>query len=192
MYADVQDVQKLFKSIKAFAESVTGTAQIIESDYQTDGATETSTWNNVNGTFNTVPVEELDLVSDPVANGVTGRRIRFRFRFETDDNTKTPRMKATLAEMLGSVAQKYSYSWRFKVEDFEDDLLQVRSGDRAETKATQLETWATNPTALTFRHQHSPFDSKTVKLISLELDPLEIDPNGQREKLTGSLTVIEI
>ena len=101
-------------------------------------------------------------------------------------------MKATVAEMLGSVAQKYSYSFSFKVEDFEDDLLLTRSGDRAQVKASQLETWATNPAALTFRQQHSPFDNKTVKLISLELNPLSVDPNGQREKLMGSLTVVEI
>ena len=59
-------------------------------------------------------------------------------------------------------------------------------------KENKLETWATNPTALTFRQQHSPFDNKTVKLISLELNPLSVDPNGQREKLMGSLTVVEI
>ena len=192
MYADLQDVQKLFKSMKVFAENLSSSAQVIQCDYQTDGATETSTWNNLNGVFDTVPVEEVDLVSDPVASGVTGRRIRFRFRFETNSNTSTPRMKATVAEMLGSVAQKYSYSFSFKVEDFEDDLLLIRSGDRAETKVTQLETWATNPTALTFRQQHSPFDNVTVKLTSLELDPISVDPNGQREKLTGSLTVVEI
>ena len=192
MYADLQDVQKLFKSIKVFAENLTASAQVIQADYQIDGATETSTWNNINGAFDTVPVEEVDLVSDPVASGVTGRRVRFRLRFETNSNTSTPRMKATVAEMLGSVAQKYSYGFSFQVEDFEKDLLGIRSGDRAETKATQLETWATNPTALTFRQQHSPFDSKTVKLTSLELDPLEVDPSGQLEKLTGSLTVVEI
>ena len=192
MYADLQDVQKLFKSMKVFAENLSSSAQVIQADYQTDGDTETSTWNNLNGTFDTVPVEEIDLVSDPVASGVTGRRVRFRFRFETNSNTSTPRMKATVAEMLGSVAQKYSYSFSFQVEDFEKDLLGIRSGDRAETKATQLETWATNPTALTFRSERSPFDSKTVKLTSLELDPLEVDPSGQLEKLTGSLTVVEI
>ena len=192
MYADLQDVQKLFKSMKVFAENLTASAQVIQCDYQTDGATETSTWNNINGAFDTVPVEEVDLVADPVASGVTGRRIRFRFRFETSSNTSTPRMKATVAEMLGSVAQKYSYSWSFQIMDFEKDLLGVRSGDRAQTKATQLETWTANPTALTFRQQHSPFDSKTVKAIALELDPLEVDPKGQLEKLTGSITVVEI
>ena len=192
MYADLQDVDKLFKSMKVFAENLSANAQVIRCDYQTDGTTETGTWNNVAGDFDVVPVEEVDLVSDTVASGVTGRRVRFRFRFETDSNTSTPRMKATVAEMLGKVAQKYSYSFSFRAQDFAEDLQGRKSTNRVETDITQLETWATNPTALTFRQLHSPFDSKTVTLTSLELDPVSVDPGAQIEVMTGSLTVVEV
>ena len=193
MYADLQDVQKLFKSMKVFAENVTTAAQVIQCDYQTDGATETGTWNNLNGAFDNVPVEEVDLVANQVTSAVTGRRVRFRFRFETNSNTSTPRMKATVAEMLGKVDQKYAYSFAFRAEDFADDLLlQTPSGDRVETLVTQLETWAGAPTPLTFRNLHSPFDSKTVTLTSLELDPISVDPGAQLEKLRGSMTLVEI
>ena len=199
MYADMQDVQKFFKSVKIFAEQLNSSSKgrVVECEYQTDTNTENSTWNAVNGTFDTNPVEEIDLVSNSVANAVTGRRVRFRFRLTTNVPSGTPtfyspRVKATVIEMLGKVAQKYRYSFGFQVHDFEKDLLGIRSGDRAQTKVTQLETWATNPTPLTFRDLRSPFDNKTVMLTSLELDPLEVDPKGQLEKLTGSLTVVEI
>ena len=192
MYADMQDVQKLFKSVKVFAENLTASSQFVEADYQTDGDTETSTWNNVDGTFDTVPVEEVDLVSDSVANAVTGRRVRFRFRFYTDDNSKTPRMKASVAEMIGSVDQKYAFSFNFRAQDFGEDLIGRKSADRVETLVSQLETWASSPQPLTWNNLHSPFDSKTVKLTSLELDPVHVDPEGQEEVLVGAMTLVEI
>ena len=192
MYADMQDVQKLFKSVKVFAENVTASAQVIQADYQTDGDTETSTWNNLNGAFDTVPVEEVDLVADPVANGVTGRRVRFRFRFETNSNTSSPRMKATVAEMLGKVGQKYQYSFSFRAQDNAEDLQNRNDFARVETDVTQLETWANAPTPLTFRNLHSPFDNKTVMIQSLDFNPVSRDPAAQQETLVGSMTVVEI
>jgi hypothetical protein len=192
MYADMQDVQKLFKSAKVFGEAFSGSNIVIECDYQTDGDTETSTWNNVNGTFNTVPVEEVDLVADTVANAVTGRRVRFRYRFYTNSNSSTPRMKATVAEMLGKVEQKYAYSCRVRMQDFAENLVGKKSTSRVETDATQLETWASSPQPLTFRNLHSPFDSATVTLTSFELDPVSVDPEAQVEVLTGSMTLVEV
>ncbi|KKL95939.1 hypothetical protein LCGC14_1849560, partial [marine sediment metagenome] len=192
MYADLQDVDKLFKSFKVFGEAYSSNAIFIECDYQTDGDTETSTWNNINGTFDAVPVEEIDLVADPVANAVTGRRVRARYRFYTNSNSSTPRMKATVAEMFGKIEQKYSFSCSFRAMDFDEDLQGRLSSDRVETLTNQLETWASSPQPLTFANWHSPFDAKTVSLISVELDPVDADPEAQEEELLGSLTLVEI
>jgi hypothetical protein len=166
MYADMQDVQKLFKSMKVFAENLTSSAQVIQCDYQTDGNTET--------------------------------------RFETNDSSKSPRMKATVAEMLGKVAQKYAYSFSFRAQDNAEDLQGRNDFARVETDVTQLETWANAPTPLTFRNQHSPYtpltfrnqhspyDNKTVMIQSLDLNPVSNDPAAQQEVLVGSMTVVEI
>jgi len=192
MYAGMQSVAKFFKSVKVFGENYSGSTQIIECDYQTDGDTETSTWNNISGTFDTIPVEEIDLVADSVANAVTGRRVRFRFRFYTGSNAATPRMKAAVAEMFGKIDQKYSLSFSFRAQDFDEDLQGRLSSDRVETLQNQLETWASSAQPLQFRNLYSPFDDKTVSLVSVELDPVDVDPESQEEVLMGSATVLEV
>ncbi len=192
MYADMQSIQKFFKSVRVFGEAYSSSAIFIECDYQTDGDTETSAWTAVNGTFDTVPVEEIDLVSDSVASAVTGRRVRFRYRFYTNSNSSTPRMKATVAEMFGKIESKYSYSFSFRAMDFDEDLQGRLSSDRVEVLTNKLEDWASSAQPLTFGNWHSPFDGKTVSLVSVELDPVDADPEAQEEELLGSATVLEV
>ena len=193
MYADLQDVNKLWKSVKVFAENLTASSQIVECDYQTDGDTETSAWTAVNGTFDTVPVEEIDLVADIVANPVTGRRIRFRFRFYTDDNSKTPRMKATVAEALGRISTKYKYAMTFRARD---EALDIEGDDASytavETLMAQLDTWATSATPLTMECIYSPFDNKTVLIEAASLQPVSVITDDQIEVHVGQLEVTEI
>ena len=188
----MQSIQKFFKSVRVFGEAYSSSAIFIECDYQTDGDTETSAWTAVNGTFDTVPVEEIDLVSDSVASAVTGRRVRFRYRFYTNSNSSTPRMKATVAEMFGKIESKYSYSFSFRAMDFDEDLQGRLSSDRVEVLTNKLEDWASSAQPLTFGNWHSPFDGKTVSLVSVELDPVDADPEAQEEELLGSATVLEV
>jgi hypothetical protein len=113
IHANLKDVVKLWKSLKIFAENVTATRNII-ADYQVDGDT---TWTEI-GTFDTVPVEEIDIASTlPQA-----KRIRYRLRFVTDDNSETPRMKAIVTEGVAFVPVKYQYSWTFKLTQDVDNI----------------------------------------------------------------------
>jgi hypothetical protein len=186
-YMKMQDVQKFFKSLKLFCENVTASAQVVEAEYQTDGS---STWTAINGTFDTVPVEEVDFSSTNAANG---RRLRYRLRLNTNDNTKTPKVTAAVVEALGRIDVKYSYSFTFAARDENLDL----EGDddsytTVQTLVNQLNTWATSTTPLTMRTVFSPYDNKTVFIDPASYRPHSIVFDDQLEAHIGNMTVYEI
>jgi hypothetical protein len=188
-YANMQDVTKFWNSLKVFAEALSGTAQIIEAEYQTDGDIETDTWTSINGTFNTVPVEEVEFKS---ANDLTGRRLRYRLRFLTTDNTKTPKMKVALIEALGRVAAKWQYTFTFRAKDENLD----REGDdddytRVETLITKVDEWSASAVPLTMRCLYSPFDNKTVFAEAAPMRPYLVTPDEQSESHVSQMTVYE-
>ena len=194
-YANMQDVTKFWNSLKVFAESLTAyttaksSEQIIEAEYQTDGDTETDTWTAINGTFDTVPVEEVAFKS---ANDLTGRRLRYRLRFLTTDNTKTPKMKAVIVEALGRVAPKWQYSFTFRAKDENLD----REGDddsyvTVETLITKVDEWSASAVPLTMRCLYSPFDNKTVFAEAAPMRPYLVTPDEQSESHVSQMTVYE-
>ena len=188
-YANMQDVTKFWNSLKVFAEALSGTAQIIEAEYQTDGDIETDTWTSLNGTFNTVPVEEVGFSS---GNDVTARRLRYRLRFLTTDNTKTPKMKAALIEALGRVAPKWQYSFTFKAKD---ENLDIEGDDDSytdiSTLITQIDTWAASAVPLTMRCIYSPFDNKTVFAEAAPMRPYAVITDDQVESHVSQMVVYE-
>jgi hypothetical protein len=101
-------------------------------------------------------------------------------------------MKATVTEMFGKIEQKYAFSCSFRAVDFDEDLQGRQSRNKVEVLTSQLETWASSSQPLTFSNWHSPFDDRTVSLTSLELDPVDADPEAQEEELLGSLSLVEI
>lgn len=201
IYMQMQDVKKLFKSLKLVADRLSGTAQTVEVEYQTDDATDDSTWNSVDDTdapFNVSPTEELDFSTDSPPD-VTGRRLRYRLRLLTTDNAKTPRVRATVLEAVARVAVKYQYDITFRATDESLDL----EGDdddytTVQTLMAKLDDWATANTALTARFMFSPFDcvsavatGRTVFIEPASLQPLYVVPDDQLETLIGQCTLIE-
>jgi hypothetical protein len=187
LYAGMQDVYKLWKKLKVFAENVTA-ARYVKADYQVDGDT---TWTEI-GTYDSVPVEELSVNSTTTPRS---RRIRFRFRLYTDDNTETPRMKAYVVEGVSFAPVKYQYGFSFRLAE-DDQAIDLRGGlDKSfasvEALHAQLLTWANNGTELTWRCIYSPFDNKKVFIDPVSLQPLSANPEGQVEKHAGNLTIYE-
>lgn len=201
IYMQMQDVNKLFKSLKLVADRLSGTAQTVEVEYQVDDATDSSTWNSVDDTdapFNVSPTEELDFSTDTPPD-VTGRRIRYRLRLLTTDNAKTPRVRATVLEAVARVAVKYQYDITFRATDESLDL----EGDdddftTVETLTATLDDWATANTPLWARFIFSPFDSvagtvtgRAVFIEPASLQPLYVVPDDQLETHVGHCTLIE-
>lgn len=201
IYMQMQDIKKLFKSLKLVADRLSGTAQTVEVEYQTDDDTDEDTWNSVDDTdapFNVSPTEELDFSTDTPPD-VTGRRIRYRLRLLTTDNAKTPRVRATVLEAVARVAVKYQYDITFRATDESLDL----EGDEddfttVETLTATLDDWATSNTPLWARFMFSPFDSvagsvtgRAVFIEPASLQPLYVVPDDQLETHVGQCTLVE-
>ncbi|GAG14997.1 unnamed protein product, partial [marine sediment metagenome] len=170
IYAGMMDVQKLWKSLKVFAEVsplYAASGNFIYVDYQKDVET---TWTEI-GKFDTTPVEEIDIASTIPA----GKRIRYRIRFFTDDETATPRLKAIVTEGVAFVPVKDQYSFTFalkkNLERIDTDGLHDDSRTPAQDHAT-LRGWANDGQVLTFATQVPMADSKTVWINPTTLSPL--------------------
>ena len=182
----MMDIQKLWKSLKVFAENVTATRNIV-ADYQLDGD---STWTEI-GTFDTVPVEEIDIASPHPQ----GRRIRYRLRFFTADQTETPRMKATVTEGVAFVPVKNQYSFTFTLDKGLEriDLMGAHDDSRTPQQDwTTLRGWANDGQELTLATQVPMSDSSTVFIDPMTLSPFRLVPDTDTEKYVCQLTGIEV
>lgn len=188
-YASLQDVLKLFKSYKIFAEGLLANNQYIQIDYQLDDADLNSQWVTVTGDFDTSPLEEIDFSA---VHNVTGRRLRLRIRLYSTDNSLSPKVKATLLEALTRIETKFNYSMTFRVADNAKDMTGIAENYQlVETLISQLDTWANTPTVLTMRSNYSPYDNKFVVIDPNSLQPLKLIA-GDTEVQLGNLVVVEI
>lgn len=188
IYANMQELEKFYNSLKLITLDTSASAQVIEADYRTN---ETSAWSVLPGTFDAFR-EEIEFTSTAPPT-VTGRRLRTRLRLQTNDNTKTPKLKAAIVEAAVRVPVKYSYTFSYRAAD---ENLDIEGDDdsytRVETLISQLDTWANSSTVLTMRTMFSPYDNKEVLLDPTSLRPYSVIADDQQEAHVGQLTVIEI
>jgi hypothetical protein len=194
-YANLVDVQKLWKSLKLFTEDTSGGDIYVAVDYQVD--VETS-WTNI-GTFNTDPVEEIDIA----ATHPQARRIRFRLRLNTNNAPTTPRVKALVVEGVAFVPVKYQISFTFEVADGRDvvnlrGIKETTADLSAEEKYDKLVDWANSGQELTLRMNWPMHDNKKVFIDPPTFQPLQFTPKGTsgntagREVHAAQLTTIEV
>jgi len=188
--AGMLDVKKLFKSLKLFCEGV-GASQYVKADYRLDGDT---AWTQITGTFDTVPVEDLDFSSAAPPTS-SARRIQVRLRLYSTSNTATPRIKSMVVEGIGFVPVKYQYNGTALMAEGEQDLDLEGEEDTSfanvETKFSKLKDWANTGQALTWHCVYSPYDNKTVFIDPVSLQPLEVIADDQSEKHIFQITAIE-
>jgi hypothetical protein len=186
--ANMREMQKFYKSLRLLVEDAVAGAQEVEADYRTD---DSSTWVALPGTFDAFR-KEIDFTTTTPPN-ITARRLRYRLRLQTDDNTKTPKVKAAIVEAVVRVPVKYSYTMSFRAADNNEDIDGlIDSYTEVETLMSQLDSWANSATVLTMRTVFSPFDNKEVLLDPTSLRPTSVEPSDQVEEHVGQLTVIEI
>ena len=192
IHANMQDVRKLWKSIKIFMEQkVSGTNTYVQVDYRMDSDT---SWTSVTGTFDSFPSEEIDLsTSTPPSS--TGRRIQFRIRLYTKSNTNTPKIRATVIEGIGFIPVKYQYSFAAQLRESDMDIdldgEEETTWTTVESKTVKLLEWANNGTALTWRCNFSPYDNKTVYIDPPSMQPIYNIPDEQVEQHLVQITAYE-
>ena len=167
IYAGMQDVVKTWKSLKLFQEIDAN--RYIAVDYMVDVDT---TWTKLSA-FTQAPVQERDIAS-PLPQS---KRIKFRLRFISFDESITPRLKAMVTEGVAFVPVKTKYSWTFVIsKDSQNiDLKGKWNSDLTSLqKRDQLLTWANAGTPLTMRHYSAVYDNKTVWVDPASVAPLRI------------------
>ncbi|NMC58679.1 MAG: hypothetical protein GYA51_04725 [Candidatus Methanofastidiosa archaeon] len=194
IYGSRRDIKKYFKELKLFCENVSSNNYYIQADYKLD---DDSGWTTIDNNFDSIE-EGIDFSSSSPPTSV-GKRLKIRFRFYTNDCTKTPRLKQMLIRGIGYAPQKFQYSFYFKMqegdynEDLEGDI--DTTYDSVDEQLEQLDTWAKEITPLLMRTSQTPFDNKIVFVLPGScrgeyLDTEEKLGSG-REAYYGFVTLLE-
>lgn len=182
MYAGLYDIYKFYHSLKIFSENLDEDSVEIEADYQIDGETD---WTPLSDAFYKSPMQEVKLLE---TFGENGKRMRFRLRLMTTDNTKTPIVKGIVCENVSRVPVKFSYGFAFRNVDGEVNLSDEPDEMNAEEKLDLLDQWAQELTPLYMRSRFKRYDGKTVFI-----DPSENAPLFEnKEGYVNQISVIEI
>jgi hypothetical protein len=175
------DQQRIFSYVKLGLENVSA-ARCIEWDYKLD---EETAWTPSATPFASGPVQTILL-------NKTGKRLKVRFRVQSNDNTETPRITSINISTTAQPDTRYAYSMTFVYSDNGRDLLgNAEKYTRAETLIAQLDTWMTSKTPLTMRSISETFDNKTITLDPTPLRPVANETQEQQEKMSGTLTAVE-
>lgn len=181
LYGTEQDAVKAYHSVKLFTENLSAN-RCIEWDYKKN---EDSSWTPVATPFTSSPVQEVGL-------NVSAKRIKFRFRFQTNDNTQGPILKSLFAGATTRPETRWTYSMNTLFADNAIDLQgEEDSTVTAAALVTQLDTWMKNNTVLTMSSLFAPFHNKSVMLEPVVVQPLSIITDEGTESLLGTITLIE-
>lgn len=144
MHAGLFDVMKIVRKLKMQTENLetdedTGEPICwIEMDYRLNEDTE---WETLDDKFTISPTQEVDFSE---MYGLAGKRLQFRFRGYTTNNTKTPVLLASIVNTVLRTDVKYMYgAVSFRVLDAEATL--EKDGEDTLTAAEKLkiiEDWA--------------------------------------------------
>lgn len=128
MHAGLFDVMKLIRKLKLQTENLetdenTGDPVCwFELDYRVNDETE---WQQVDQRFDTSPTQEVDFIDE---YGLAGKRLQFRIRGYTTDNTKTPVLLAIVVNAVLRTDVKYMYGpFNFRCMD-DEPLLTLNKG----------------------------------------------------------------
>lgn len=181
IYGSEQDAVKLYHNVKMFTENLTSNRKI-EWDYKKN---EETTWTPVSTAFTQSPVQEITLE-------VAAKRIKFRFRLQTNDNTITPVMRTIFVSATTRPETRWTYSFKTLFEDFPQDLQGNQdTSTLADDIITQLDTWMEANTILTMYSLFTPYNGKQVMLEPVVVQPLSLLADESNEKLLGDVVLIE-
>ncbi len=195
--ANMRALLKIFNIMNVFLDnaSTDGSAErFIAIDYKVDDDT---AWTEVDGEC-VSPQTSLELASTPE----TAYRIKFRFRFYTNDASLSPIMSAWALEAFGVDDTKYGYRFTALLADEDADVKNLeQEKDRAlgsaqtvEGAIATLKNWITAGTLLSMNSIWSliPMNVGFVKMAPFALRPADVSPKSQTEKHLLEITLFEI
>lgn len=186
-YLGLQEIDKLFNSIKVVCEDA-GTDEQVYVSYQVDDGT---TWTDVAGSINQFS-EELDLATVP---SVTGKRIRFRLRLTSSDGADTPRVLATVLEAITRLPNKYITTLTFRVVDYDTDLTGNKDlYTSADTKLNDLDGMMNLIAPVSVTSMVSQLDGAKAFVDALNMNPyiVSVGNHKRKEGYIGQIRLVEI
>jgi hypothetical protein len=188
MHAGMMDINKLYDSLKIMADKLEEGVCWIEVDYKVDD--EDAAWMPFPVPFARSPSEELNFVSTG-EDGITGKYLLIRLRFNTSDVNKTPEMRASLVNSLSKVPTKFGFvvqvllasrskDLRGEPDDYYEDGLK---------KLDDLDELAESLNALEMSCILRPFHNKRVTIDAPALRPLYDSPQADLEGFIGTLPI---
>jgi hypothetical protein len=172
---------KIFSSVRLFTENTTSNRKI-EWDYRTDDNT---AWTAVSTAFTSPPVQEINL-------NVSAKRLKLRFRMQTNDNTQGPKIKQLFVSATTRPETRYTYTMNTTLEDRPINLRgDEDSSISANALLTQLDAWTEANTILTMSSVFTPYHGKSVILEPVVTQPLTLVADESLEKLTATLILLE-
>ena len=169
-YDNLFDVAKLWNSLKVFVDGVTDDGIQVEVDYQVDDDT---SWTTIDGVIDETPMKELMFSEE----SVNGKRIRYRLRLMSNDNTKTPKIKTTVIEGVSKVPVKYSFAFSVRATDQRKNLLGQAEDITSDELYAILDGWARSITKLKMHSIYRRFDD-----INVFIDPPQYNPFTEHEE----------
>jgi len=158
-YVGMQDVEKFFKAVKLASENLTtsGDDVLVKMDYKLAGD---AGWTEFADVFDTSPFEEVLLSA---AYDKADRWVQLRLRLQTQNNTSTPEVIATVLVLIENVLVKRTFTLNFRLMKDDVNLLGERDDVDGDTKLTQLDTWLGQATPLLMNCFDPVYDTVYVK-----------------------------
>lgn len=179
-----KEINKFWKSVQIYAEGLS-TDQYINVEYQTDSDNQ---WHILPQNFTQSPMQEVLMANDFTAYG---KRWRYRISLFTNDNTKTPRIKAITVPAVTRLPPNKAWSMTVIADDALVDRQGVKQILGAKGLIDQLEAWADSERTPTPLVMHSPvaaFDNKRVFIEAPIAQPIEVENDGVK-KLKAIITL---
>lgn len=218
IYADVDDRNKVFSSLKLITDDVDGTQDadnyalgqsVIRADYEVDNEGDVvsgNLWEPVDQNFfDTSPSQErfiTDYFTDDTVDSVRGKYLKYRLRMRRTfgQGGDRPRVRAVLVESLVGLPVKYSFSQLVLFEDRQLDLRN-HADDYATAlaKIDALEGYADTPEVFTLESIAPALDGAKVVIASPEIQPVEMaeaaaasEDGITQEAYIGDLKMIQL
>lgn len=160
IHMGLEEVTKLFNSVKVVGENLGSSRSQIYLDYKLD---DDSDYTEVGQFTITNDTGELEL--DSATYNIIGRRIRLRIRMETLYNNSTPKITAILLEGLKTVPNKQRAVLTFRLKDYGSNLLgEPEDTADVDTTVAKLREWADYAGTIGMSAHVDELNGKRVKL----------------------------
>jgi hypothetical protein len=185
MAAGMQDLYKLYSTVKLITENLAEDSVWVEIDYKLDN--ETSAWQTISDkTFTVSPSQENEI---DTWGGVVGKWMMLRIRLNTSNNLITPKVISMVVEAVSRVKTRFGSGLTVRLVDGDKDFRGNIETMTKDQKLALLDEFADSLDPLEIECVMSPWHGLKVFIDSPRLSPLF---DSEKEGIEGLVATIPI